>query len=59
LTYPIDPPLKMAAGDTIEVACTFDNTTGEELHFGESSKDEMCIAALARFPAGGLSTCSF
>jgi hypothetical protein len=58
-TYPIDPPLKLATGDRIEVACTYDNTTGEELHFGESSKDEMCLAGILRFPAGGKAQCAY
>jgi Copper type II ascorbate-dependent monooxygenase, C-terminal domain len=57
--YRIDPPLQLAKGDRVELSCTYDNTSGEELHFGESSKDEMCIAGLARFPAAGRSTCQF
>jgi hypothetical protein len=57
--YAVDPPLALAAGDRIEMACTYDNTTGEELHFGESSKDEMCLVRLARFPAGERSACPF
>jgi Copper type II ascorbate-dependent monooxygenase, C-terminal domain len=57
--YPINPPLKVAAGDRIEIACTYANTTTQELHFGESSKDEMCIAGLVRFPGGGKSACPY
>ena len=58
VTYPLEP-LQLAAGDRIEVACTYDNTTGQELHFGESSKDEMCLAGLLRFPAGGRANCPY
>jgi hypothetical protein len=56
-TYPLDM-LPLKAGDTIEVACTYDNTTGTTLHFGTSSHDEMCLAGLGRFPAGGPSNCA-
>jgi Copper type II ascorbate-dependent monooxygenase, C-terminal domain len=59
LAYAVDPPLALAAGDRIEIACTYDNTTGAELHFGESSTDEMCLVRLARFPGGELSMCPF
>jgi Copper type II ascorbate-dependent monooxygenase, C-terminal domain len=58
-TFPVDPPLKMAKGDKIEIACTYMNSTTQELHFGESSKDEMCVAGVVRFPGGGKSTCPY
>jgi hypothetical protein len=54
--YPLDA-LQLKAGDSVEVACTYENTTDETIHFGGSSKDEMCQARLARFPAGGPSFC--
>lgn len=54
--YPLDR-LQFKAGDTVEVACTFENTTANTLHFGGSSNDEMCQVSLARIPAGGPSLC--
>jgi hypothetical protein len=50
--------LQLKTGDTVDVVCTYDNTTGKTLHFGTSSNDEMCIAGLGRFPAGGPSNCA-
>jgi hypothetical protein len=47
--YPADM-LKLSAGDTVEVECTYDNTTDREVMFGESSLDEMCFIGLYRFP---------
>lgn len=55
--YPLER-LQLQAGDTIDFACTYDNTTGSARHFGESSNDEMCNAALARIPAGGPTLCA-
>jgi hypothetical protein len=55
--YPLDS-LQFKAGDTVDVACTYENTTGKTLHLGLSSNDEMCQAGLGRFPAGGPSLCT-
>jgi hypothetical protein len=52
-------PLDMKTGDTISIECTYENTSERTLHFGESSNDEMCIAGLARYPAGGKSACPY
>jgi hypothetical protein len=52
-------PLSLKQGDTITVDCTYENTTAHVLHFGESTYDEMCIAGLARYPAGGKSACPY
>jgi len=50
VVVPIEP-LKMAAGDTIDIECTFDNTTTASVGFGESSDTEMCFLVLHRYPA--------
>jgi hypothetical protein len=55
-SYRLDA-LQFKAGDSVDVACTYENTTGKTLHFGLSSNDEMCEAGLGRFPAGGASLC--
>jgi hypothetical protein len=56
IIHPLDVTLR--AGDYLEIACTFDNTRGETLHWGESSNDEMCQVGLGRIPAGGPSICN-
>jgi hypothetical protein len=49
----------MKAGDVVDLACTYQNDTGGTLNFGESTRDEMCIAGIGRFPAGnGSSACT-
>ena len=45
------PEVSVAAGDRIEVTCTYVNTTGGTVTFGESSNDEMCFTGLYRYPA--------
>jgi hypothetical protein len=47
--FPADK-LNLKAGDTIDVECTFDNTTDRMVAFGESSLDEMCFIGLYRYP---------
>ncbi len=50
--YPIDQ-LELAAGDRVEIVCTYDNDTGSPVPFGDSSDDEMCFASTYRYPAVG------
>lgn len=47
-----DPPVAIAAGDTVTIECTWDNPTNETVEFGESTTDEMCFAGLFLYPAG-------
>jgi Copper type II ascorbate-dependent monooxygenase, C-terminal domain len=48
-TQTYDPPILLNPGDSITWTCTYDNTTGNTLTFGDSAaKNEMCIF-LARF----------
>lgn len=58
LSHKLDP-LDLKKGDSVSIECTYANTTGRTLHFGESSNDEMCIAGLARYPAGGKQACPY
>jgi len=47
VTYP--NPIMLNPGDSINWTCTYNNTTGSTLTFGDSAlKNEMCIF-LARF----------
>jgi hypothetical protein len=48
--YPI-PPTRVAAGERIEVTCTWHNPGDEAVTFGDSTWDEMCFAGLVRYPA--------
>jgi hypothetical protein len=50
IVYPIDE-VPMKAGDAVDIECTFDNTTDEDVGLGESSNAEMCFLVLHRYPA--------
>jgi hypothetical protein len=48
----VDPPLPLTTGDTMQVACSYDNTGSTTLTFGESTtQNEMCIMFTYRYPA--------
>lgn len=51
-------PLQVNPGDTITSACTWTNTTGETVTYGESSTTEMCYSILYRFPRGTEEFCT-
>lgn len=42
--------LSMKQGDKIDVSCSYDNTTGSAVSFGDSSTEEMCFAGMYRYP---------
>jgi hypothetical protein len=47
-----DPPLLLPSGTRIQYTCTYNNTSGGTLTFGESAKtNEMCIFSGTYFPA--------
>ncbi len=48
--YPLDTPLQISAGDRIDVECSYVNTTGMPIMFGDSSTAEMCFTGLYRYP---------
>jgi hypothetical protein len=49
-----EPPLPLAGGTEITFTCSYQNTSGGTLTFGDSAKEnEMCILAGAYFPAPG------
>ncbi len=52
--WPITPEL-VKAGEDILTECTWDNTTGSAIAFGDSSDAEMCFAGLYRYPKDGSS----
>ncbi len=43
-------PLPLTNGDRINVDCTYNNTTGGSVSFGDSSTQEMCFAISYRYP---------
>jgi hypothetical protein len=45
------PVIALNAGDQLTVDCTYNNTTGGTLGFGESSDDEMCFLGLLVYPS--------
>ena len=49
--YLQSPMFNVQVGDQIKVDCTWENTTGSVVRFGESSTQEMCFSGLYRFPA--------
>ena len=47
-------PVQLKAGDTVEVHCSYHNTTNGPLYWGQDSYSaEMCFAAMYLFPAAG------
>lgn len=53
-------PVQMKAGDKVHVECTYDNVTKGYVSYGQSTLDEMCYAAVYRFPMAptGRITCT-
>jgi len=46
-----DPIRVFHKGDQLKIECTYNNTTGHSVGFGESSNDEMCFAGMTIYPA--------
>jgi hypothetical protein len=55
---PLDPILKLSAGDKITTECTYENTTDHAVTFGESSDTEMCFSVLFRYPKQASGFCT-
>ncbi|MEO8702985.1 MAG: hypothetical protein ABI867_23265 [Kofleriaceae bacterium] len=51
-------PIVVEPGDKVTTECTFVNTTGQVVEYGESSTSEMCYSILYRFPAVAGDFCS-
>lgn len=47
--------VELQPNDTLTTYCSYDNTTGATVSFGESSNDEMCFTDLYYYPARGAS----
>jgi hypothetical protein len=48
--YLQSPEVQVQQGDRIRVTCTWLNTTGQAVGFGDSSDKEMCFTGLYRYP---------
>ena len=46
-----EPVRTLHKGDQLKIDCTYNNTTGHVVTFGESSNDEMCFAGMTIYPA--------
>ncbi len=51
--HQLAPHVQLLPGDTLRTECTFNNTTGVPVRFGDSSDDEMCFTDLFYYPAQG------
>ncbi|MEZ4400205.1 MAG: hypothetical protein R3B06_09310 [Kofleriaceae bacterium] len=49
------PTFELRPGDVLTTSCTYNNTTGATVRFGDSSDDEMCFTDLFYYPAQGAS----
>lgn len=45
-SYRFAEPKPIAAGETLQIECTWDNTTDHDLAWGEGTGDEMCLGAM-------------
>ncbi|MBL4683030.1 MAG: hypothetical protein JKY37_00460 [Nannocystaceae bacterium] len=52
--YPHDPPVVLNPGDELVTQCTFDNTYGVPVNFGEDTEDEMCFNFIMAYPIQAL-----
>jgi len=43
------PPVTVEAGDVLNTTCTWTNTTGQTVTYGDSSNDEMCFTILMSY----------
>nr|AYM54436.1 hypothetical protein [Phaselicystis flava] len=48
--YAIEP-LLVGPGEVIRIECSYKNTTGQTINWGDSSEAEMCFAGIYRYPA--------
>ncbi|MFO0751092.1 MAG: hypothetical protein U1F43_36270 [Myxococcota bacterium] len=49
--------LTIQPGDVLRARCTWDNTTGKDVGFGESTYDEMCMFLVYAWPMSSIATC--
>jgi hypothetical protein len=52
-----DPPFTMAPGGGFEFTCRYNNTSDQQVVFGESATDEMCFFWAYYYPSNGAKVC--
>jgi hypothetical protein len=57
--YFYDMPVTVRDGDLLTLTCTFDNTTGETVQFGQGTSDEMCFDFIYVTPPEAAFQCAF
>ena len=57
--YPLDPPVVIQPGDSIETTCTWDNTTDATVTFGLYTQYEMCHTFAVSYPIDALRYCVY
>ena len=55
--FQVDPMLEMDGTSGLSYKCEYNNTSGEEVKFGESALEEMCFAIGWYYPSKGLDVC--
>lgn len=48
--YPHDPGIVVQPGDVLRTTCTYDNTSGSSVGFGEGTAEEMCFNFATVYP---------
>jgi hypothetical protein len=51
----VEPHIELLPSDRLTTHCTYNNTTGQTVRFGDSSDEEMCFTDLFYYPAQGAS----
>ncbi len=46
----LDESVTLKAGDKVSARCAWDNPTNKDVHFGETTSDEMCFGFLMYYP---------
>jgi hypothetical protein len=45
-SYDLLDPMVLEEGDTLNISCTWDNPTDEDIYWGEGTGDEMCLGTM-------------
>lgn len=54
-----DPPIEVAPGGGFRLQCSWKNTTSDQVTFGESANDEMCLFYTYYYPSQGAIACAY
>jgi hypothetical protein len=48
--YDREDGIRLSAGDTVEITCSWDNPTDQEVRWGDRTEDEMCLNYIYAVP---------